>query len=59
MTNLLNIILDFFGICPISYRIELSCLYIHKGIIALVLGGYEVQMYMKTHYFERKSTFKI
>ena len=28
MTNLLNIILDFFGICPISYRIELSCLYV-------------------------------
>ena len=31
----------------------------HEGIIAYVLFGYEVQVYLKMFDFERKSTFNI
>jgi len=45
MTDLLNIIVDDFGIRLLDYRIEFSGLYIfHQGIISEVVCGYAVQM---------------
>ena len=39
--------------------LEFSRLYIHKGIISIVLSGYEVQiMNIICFDFERRSTFK-
>ena len=56
MTNLLNIIVDDFGIWYLGYRYKVVYIF-HKGIISYVLSCYEVQMNMLLLFFEWKSIF--